>query len=168
MKYISLDLETTGLDPHKDRVIQIGAVIEDTENIMPLEALPTFEMYLKHERVEESWFAINRNRELIAQAQEHGLPADRVWDLFHTWVDEAFPLGPAPAAGKNVGSFDMQFLPRRVKYLFFHRYIDPGSVFIDWNSEKPPSLTSLLGRNVKRTAVEDARDVIEVLRRSYT
>ena len=41
MKYISIDIETTGLDRDLCQVLSIGAVIEDTNNIKPLEFEPT-------------------------------------------------------------------------------------------------------------------------------
>ena len=42
MKYISIDIETTGLDPENCQILSIGAVIEDTLNQLPFEELPTF------------------------------------------------------------------------------------------------------------------------------
>lgn len=33
MKYVSIDIETSGLDPEINNVLSIGAVIEDTANL---------------------------------------------------------------------------------------------------------------------------------------
>jgi len=65
MKYISIDLETTGLDPENCQILTIGAVIEDTNNIKPMEELPTFHAAILHRRIEGSPFAINMNKEII-------------------------------------------------------------------------------------------------------
>ena len=35
MRYISIDLETTGLDSENNQIIEFGAVLEDTNNILP-------------------------------------------------------------------------------------------------------------------------------------
>src|ERR671934_1788869 len=34
MEYVALDLETTGLDPERDRVIEVGAVAFDTSRVV--------------------------------------------------------------------------------------------------------------------------------------
>ena len=31
MRYVSIDIETTGLDRQNDQVLEVGAVIEDTD-----------------------------------------------------------------------------------------------------------------------------------------
>lgn len=65
MKYVSIDIETTGLDPEKCDVLSIGAVIEDTNNHLPLDQLPSFHVAIKRENISGSLFAINMNKELI-------------------------------------------------------------------------------------------------------
>lgn len=49
MKYVSIDIETTGLNPEKCQVLQIGAVIEDTSNPLPFEELPKFNCIVEHD-----------------------------------------------------------------------------------------------------------------------
>jgi DNA polymerase III epsilon subunit-like protein len=65
MKYVSVDIETTGLDPEKCDVLSIGAVIEDTNNPLPLDQLPSFHVAIKRENISGSMFAINMNKDLI-------------------------------------------------------------------------------------------------------
>lgn len=36
MKYVSIDIETTGLNPEVHQVIELAAVLEDTENLRPI------------------------------------------------------------------------------------------------------------------------------------
>ena len=52
MKFLSIDLETTGLNPnpildengkivfHANQIIEVGVVLEDTNTVLPLESLP--------------------------------------------------------------------------------------------------------------------------------
>jgi hypothetical protein len=80
-------------------------------------------------------------------------------------------------AGKNYASFDGKFLEKvsgwkdLIKYR--HRIIDPSILYIDWNKdENLPSLNECLKRaeikkTVMHTALEDAWDVIQVLRKKY-
>jgi oligoribonuclease len=65
MRYVSIDLETTGLDPENCQVLSIGAVIEDTNDIKPLDELPTFHGVIKRRAISGETYAINMNRDLI-------------------------------------------------------------------------------------------------------
>ena len=43
MKYISIDVETTGLNPETCQILSFAAVVEDTKNRdVPVEELPFF------------------------------------------------------------------------------------------------------------------------------
>lgn len=74
MKYIAIDLETTGLDPENCQVLSIGAVIEDTNDIKPLDELPTFHGIIKRRNISGETYAINMNRDLI-QTMNHYMTA---------------------------------------------------------------------------------------------
>ena len=67
MKYISIDIETTGLDPSTCQILSVGAIIEDSNNIQSYEDLPKFHVAIKHDQITGSPFAINMNRELIEE-----------------------------------------------------------------------------------------------------
>jgi oligoribonuclease len=71
MKYVSIDIETTGLDPEKCDILSIGAVIEDASNPLPLDQLPSFHVAIKRENITGSMFAINMNRDLIQIMSEY-------------------------------------------------------------------------------------------------
>lgn len=82
------------------------------------------------------------------------------------------------AAGKNYASFDGVMLKNRIdkwsdKIRTGHKIIDPGTLFIDWdNDDKVPGLDKCKERAgipglVTHNAVEDAWDVVEVLRTNY-
>ena len=42
LKYVSIDIETTGVDPVNNQIIEFSAIIEDTEKKLPLHEIPTF------------------------------------------------------------------------------------------------------------------------------
>jgi oligoribonuclease (3'-5' exoribonuclease) len=182
MKYVSIDIETTGLNPHKDQILMVAMIVEDTENKLPREESPTFACFCAQgiegaeERYEGSPYALWLNAwifEALAKNDESKYP------IYHYWVphaldflEEHFPDQKVVPAGKNVGSFDLQFFPTVLRKKFIHRSIDPGSVFIDWKSDKPGSLDDIKRRldikgEVTHDAVDDAWDVIEVLRTRY-
>jgi hypothetical protein len=71
MKYISLDVETTGLDTQNHQLLSIGAVIEDTNNILPVEELPQIHIAILREEIHGSVFAINLNQNLISNINSY-------------------------------------------------------------------------------------------------
>jgi oligoribonuclease len=80
-------------------------------------------------------------------------------------------------AGKNFGVFDklfLQDLPWWVKLIKVRqRILDPAILMVDWNSDESlPSLSVCKERagfnnHVTHNALEDAWDVIEILRKNY-
>lgn len=46
MKYVSIDIETTGLKPEVHDIVELGAVLDDLSAQAPLESLPTFHCYV--------------------------------------------------------------------------------------------------------------------------
>lgn len=170
MKYVSLDLETTGLNPDTCQVLEIAAILEDTtRGDRPLEDLPSFHAVIHWPYLQGESFALRMNWPIVLEAADHGREAAEVWHEFELWlslygVDKSTR---GVLAGKNVAGFDRRFLPMAVSERFHHRTIDPGSVLIDWDKETPPSLGELTGRAVTHRAMEDARDVVRVLRELY-
>jgi hypothetical protein len=227
MKYISIDIETTGLDPVNCQILSIGAVIEDTNNKLPLSDLPRFHGVISHENITGSVFAINLNKELIgaihnyreAKTQELKIECETSYGCkfysekeiveklfqfcFRNGIDPDYkkpdsPIGnhtvsvdgiPYPAitstlpktyltcAGKNFAGFDKKFLELlpRWKQIFSirSRVLDPAILFVDWqNDEHVPNLYECKQRAgidgvVTHNAVEDAMDVVKLLRTQY-
>ena len=224
MKYISIDIETTGLDPETCQILSIGAVIEDTLNQLPFEDLPKFHGVIKRENVSGSLFALNMNRDLIETIVQYSTARDQdekndivhmtgmefyqedeiVEALYHfCFRNGLVPIDPTfltktvkrvngitypiltsnmpkvylNCAGKNFAGFDKKFLERlpRWKQVFSirSRVLDPGILFVDWiNDESVPSLDECKKRAgidgiVTHNAVEDAMDVVMLLRQCY-
>lgn len=224
MKYISIDIETTGLDAEFNQILSIGAVIEDTLNPIPFEELPKFHAVIKRESVYGSIFALNLNRDLIQAIKDYSearteelkqeveesfgakfYHEDEVVEaLFQFCYDNGLvPVDPdflnkqikivngkpypiltsnmpkvyLNCAGKNFAGFDKKFLEKlpRWKQVFSirSRVLDPGILFVDWiNDESIPSLDECKKRAgidgvVTHNAVEDAMDVVMLLRQCY-
>lgn len=224
MKYISIDIETTGLDPEFNQILSIGAVIEDTLNPLPFEELPKFHAVIKRESVYGSIFALNLNRDLIQAMKDYSeartqelkdeieesfgakfYEEDEVVEALYQFcyrnnlvefdpdflnkhvklVDGImYPILGSNmkktylnCAGKNFAGFDKKFLEKlpRWKQVFSirSRVLDPGILFVDWkNDESIPSLDQCKQRAgidgvVTHNAVEDAMDVVMLLRKCY-
>ena len=87
MRYISIDIETTGLDADLNQILSIGAVIEDTLNPLPFEELPKFHAVIKRESVYGSIFALNLNRDLIQAMKDY---SESKTDELKQEVEESF------------------------------------------------------------------------------
>ena len=65
MQYLSIDIETTGLDPEKMEILSVGVIMEDTNNPLPFDKIPKLHIGVLHDEMYGSPFALNLNRELI-------------------------------------------------------------------------------------------------------
>lgn len=224
MKYLSIDIETTGLDRENCQILSVAAIFEDTQNKLPFDEIPKFHVAIKRPSITGDMYAINLNRDLIETIVHYQTAADQDEknDLvqmtgmqfleedqvvealyqfcFENGLVEIDPVTMATnsrfingkrypmltskmagvhitCAGKNFGTFDKIFLEKlpRWKQVFRirQRIIDPSVLFTDWaNDESLPSLSDCkkragLSEVVTHNAVEDAWDVIELLRKHY-
>lgn len=184
MRYVSIDIETLGLDPSCCDIIEFGAVIEDTDKSPPLEDLPSFHCYLTKPRniYKGDVYAMFMHSksgmfERIAKRQEgySYVPDDLLDEVFAEWlIEQGYgEKDKIVVAGKNFSGFDLPFLKTigfGTKVRLHHRVIDPGSMYFDpMKHEVPPGLEDCLAmagieKEVDHTAVEDALDVIKCVR----
>lgn len=207
MKYISIDIETTGLDPELNDVLSIGAIIEDSANPLPYEECPKFHAAIVRHQITGSPRAINMNAELIEAIGGWLEPKDEysrneietttgltfyyeenVVLAFHKFLFENGLTDSAEVtskmkpvtitvAGKNFASFDKLFLERLPRWKqairIKQRILDPAILYVDWKADSDvPNLNKCKERAgiqgaVTHNALEDAWDVIEVLRKKY-
>lgn len=179
MKYLSLDLETTGLDHKTCDVIMLSAIFEDTADLKPLEKLPHFTCYIKQDYYGGEAYALGMNGWIFKEMSGQVVPKYPVYTkaialaLLSDFVKEQFNGDKPTLAGKNVSGFDWPFLKEEAPFKVHHRMIDVGSVFADFSKPCLPSLSQVklqcnLGDEVAHDAYEDALDVIKVLRTKYT
>lgn len=184
MRYISLDLETTSLMPSPDNILQLSMVYEDSNNPIPIEDLPHFTVFIKRDKIVGQPYALAMNSWILDYISGYGkkespypiMEPDSAFIAARYWALSQFKdvKYKIPLAGKNVASFDVQFLPDMLKNTFSHRVIDIGPMFIDWeNDNQPPNFSECMQRagitgHVTHDALEDARGVIRILRTTYS
>ena len=71
MIYVSIDIETSGLEPLNNSVLSFGAIIEDTTNKLPYEKLPKFNAIVLQNQITGSPRAISMNKEIISLIGEY-------------------------------------------------------------------------------------------------
>lgn len=222
MKYISIDIETTGLDADFNQILSIGAIIEDAANPLPYDKCPKFHAAIVREQLTGSPFAINLNKSLIEsiamwkeypkqreaieeETEMQFLYPDEVVEAFYDFLYEngfvefdptdlnrrvkikngkTYPMltsnmKPASitAAGKNFATFDKLFLEKLPRWKqcirLKQRVLDPSILFINWveDTDVPNLLTCKqradISGEVTHNALEDAWDVIQVMRKKY-
>ena len=76
MKYVSIDIESTGIDPDKDQVLSIGLVIEDSNDIKPVDELPSLHLVIVRDRLEGNVFALDMNRDIVKLLKDYQIADD--------------------------------------------------------------------------------------------
>lgn len=181
MRFVSLDIETTGTDPVRSQILSIGMVVEDTNNILPMEELPKLHLYLTYDYIYGSPFVLSMNRDIIKaigdfnetdkddvikQYKDKGIQFVYPSNVPNTIVNFLLSNGyngydsdknrvVFTAAGKNLAGFDIPFLellPNWKRSLRIRsRVIDPTTSLINWKEDDAPPG---LAACMERTGVE--------------
>lgn len=180
MKYLSIDLEATGLEENA-YIIEFAAVPVDTETQL-IDTKNSFHTFIKCPSFEElkpnlnDW-VIKNNEELIRKASSTGDDIDhfkfRLLDYLNSEPLKGFrdiKFGNFTILGKSLNSIDIPFLNRDIgwdsmKTLFHHQVLDVSSIArLAIDLKKIPEecasgskLSSYLGfGEIAHTALEDA------------
>jgi DNA polymerase III epsilon subunit-like protein len=179
LPYVSIDLETTGLNAETCQILEFGAVFDDWTR--PLADMPRFHRYIAHDIIVGEPFAIQMNAAIIKKIanrmkNDPGFcTINELASQFERWLrgvcgwDTSEHITPA---GKNFASFDMNFLKPKGFGDFFHRRtLDPAVLYWYPTEDKklPDTKTCMLRAGldgeVAHTAVEDALTVVHLIRR---
>jgi oligoribonuclease (3'-5' exoribonuclease) len=160
MKFISLDLETTGLNPSTDQIIQFAAIMVDTEQ--PMEMWPAINLLVHHERYAGEAFALQMNQKIlhkIATAKDFDFVVgnspqagfmlgsspfpepkhvyvESLWltysSFIHHYTNIPISRQKNVYAGFNIGCFDMQFLFNHISQSWgnHHRYLEVSPLYM--------------------------------------
>jgi oligoribonuclease (3'-5' exoribonuclease) len=187
MRYVCIDIETTGLDPVNDQILQFAAVIRDTDKMSePVEKSPRMVCYVEHDRYQGQPYALALNSDILSELSKPvykrkmtTIKAENLSQEFWLFLagngytqSENSKRVSFTGAGKNFGTFDLQFLKNQkdwAKYLLVDsRVLDPAMLFIRPTDKKLPGLKNCLQRigiekEISHDALEDVYDTIIVL-----
>lgn len=202
MQYLSIDIETSGLNYEVNKILSIGAIIEDTTKKLSFDDIPKFNSIILQHQIVGSPRALTMNSHLIESMGQYlegdeslrneivistgykFLQEEDVVKSFYNFLTSngynnivANKPITINVAGKNFATFDKLFLeqlPMWQKLIKVRqRIIDPSVLFCDWiNDSTLPSLSDCkkranLDEHVSHNALEDAWDVIQLLRKFY-
>jgi len=177
MRYVSIDIETLGLDSDWCDIIEFGAVVDDL--ISPIDSLPRFHCFvtIPDNKYCGEPYAMAMHSEILSKIarRDEGftyVPSDLLDEVFYSWLKENDLNDKITIAGKNFATFDLKFLEKvgfGEKTKYHRRIIDVGSMFLQADDEYIPSLKECMTRanlssDVKHTAIEDALDVVKCIR----
>ena len=188
MKYCSIDLEMTGLHPETCDILEMGVVLDDLSNPVPIDELPTFHCYFlpMHEggTYHGEPFAISMHPTILRRisARESGydyISPKKIGNTLkkfltkHGYIEEKGKV-TINAAGKNFANCDLRFIEMQTdipKHVHIrHTILDPGPMYVTKDDDAIPGLGECLRRAgfidnvVSHTAVADAIDVVKVIR----
>jgi oligoribonuclease len=193
MRYVSLDLETSGSDPLRHQVLELAAVVEDTRRTAttPLAELPSFRRALRYPEICGTAGALALNARLLEELAdkskadapdicqpEEVLPLLREFLLANGFKPDKKDRVSFTIAGKNVGVFDIPFLRQLPGWGTLVRaepaVLDPAAFYLNWHKDsRLPSMLICQARSgtpephVAHEALADALEVVRLLRPFY-
>jgi len=170
MILVAFDLETTGLDPRIDQILQIGAV---AFNPPAQDILGKFERVIRWTRYSGDAVALSMNTALLLRCAKEGVSILSAIKDLEIWLEPFKTDGKPPVVvGFNVAPFDLAFLHSATDLrLFHHRAVELGTLFIGENGLPESSkevVGNVLGRKVAHDAVQDATDAAELYMRWWS
>lgn len=140
-EYVSIDIETTGLNPDTCQVLEIAMVYDDRSK--RVKECPFWHSILKQDWIVGEPNALTMNQKLLEIIANGGGDSVRIaMESALRWCQSRVAKGLLHPLGKNVASFDWQFLKRLpgfpVKF-FSHRMCDIGSLYATADGMKSQS-----------------------------
>ncbi|WP_151086653.1 3'-5' exonuclease family protein [Hymenobacter baengnokdamensis] len=193
MRYLSLDLETSGSDPLRHQVLELAAVVEDTRRsaTTPLAELPAFRRALRYRELTGTPGALALNARLLQELADKGnagaadicQPEEVLAQLREFLLANGFKTNKQDCvsvtlAGKNVGTFDLLFLRQLPGWGTLVKaepaVLDPAAFYLNWHKDsRLPSMLICQARagdaepHVAHEALADALEVVRLLRPFY-
>lgn len=195
MKYFSIDIETTGLNPEKHQILELGIIFEDTDNPKNFYDSPKFRAIIAHDEIIGQPYALNMNKDLITTLsifnsydklsyewkeykELHNIlflneVYNEVYDFIKDNIGNYYYWDiEINVAGKNFQKFDLKFIEKLPNWniKFHRRVIDPSPMYMESSDITLPNLDTCLKRagikgRVDHTALGDAWKVIQVVRK---
>lgn len=163
-RLIAFDLETTGLNPLEDQILQLGAVVFDTDGYAA-----EFSTLCKQDRYEGDAYALQMNAKILYRlaTEKHPHIRDALIN-FELWAEEQCKGERLSPVGFNVAAFDLLFWATEKRRhlstpnaIFSHRPIELGSLLAGSDGLPTSSnhaVKSILDKPVSHDALEDVRD----------
>jgi oligoribonuclease len=167
MNLVWVDMEMTGLDPDTDRIIEVAAVVTDSELNILAEA-PVFAIHQPNEILDgmDAWNKGTHGRSgLIDRVKTSTVSEAQAETLLIEFLRQFVPSGKSPMCGNTICQ-DRRFMVRSMPKLeqFFHYRNLDVSTLKELCKRWKPELATGFKKHQKHTALADIIESIEELR----
>ena len=162
-----LDMEMTGLDPERERIIELAMIVTDSE-LNVLAESPSWAVHQSAALLEamDAWNKGTHGRSgLIERVRASTLDESAAETLALDFVRQYVPKGASPLCGNTIGQdrrFMVRYMPRLESW-FHYRNLDVSTLKELCKRWKPEVAKGFVKRSA-HTALADIRESIEELR----
>jgi oligoribonuclease len=164
---IWIDCEMTGLDPEKERLIEIATIVTDSD-LNTIAEGPVIAIHQSNELINnmDSWNTKQHNGSgLITRVKESRINEKEAESIILDFLKQYVPQGKSPMCGNTVYQdrrFLTRYMPEFEKY-FHYRLLDVSTLkelALRW----APKIYGGMQKESKHLALDDIRESIEELR----
>ena len=162
-----VDMEMTGLDPDRDKVIEIAAIVTDP-NLNVLAEGPVFVIHQPDEVLDgmDAWNKGTHGRSgLIDRVKASNITEEQASAEMVAFLKQFVPAGKSPMCGNSICQ-DRRFMARHMPTLeaFFHYRNVDVSTLKELCRRWRPELIAGFKKHQLHTALADIRESVEELR----
>lgn len=164
---IWVDLEMTGLDPERDRIIEVATIVTDSDLNVVAEG-PVFAIHQSQDLLDQmdDWNTKQHNSSgLVTRVQESVYTEQMAETAMLEFLKKHVPNGKSPMCGNSIWQ-DRRFLSRYMPELekFFHYRMIDVSTLKELALRWAPKVYGGVQKDSRHLALDDIRDSIAELR----
>jgi len=166
-RLIWLDMEMTGLDPEKERIIEIAVIVTEADLTFVAEA-PVLVIHQSDELLDamDNWNQATHSKSgLIDKVKASTLTENEAEEILLEFLARYVPKGKSPMCGNTIGQdrrFMVKYMPRLEQW-FHYRNLDV-STLKELSLRWKPAVMRSFSKQSKHEALADIYESIEELK----